>query len=64
MMKHVLVEFDTKNSLLNKLISLELMNNRGMMVPIIEVVEIKSVKSSPNIFRKNLKNMVIDYCRV
>ncbi len=54
-----LVEFDTKNSLLNKLISLELMNNRGMMVPIIEVVEIKSVKSSPNIFRKNLKNMVI-----
>jgi len=54
-----LVEFDTENALINKLISLELMNNRGMMVPIIEVVDIKSAKSSPNIFRKNLKNMVI-----
>ncbi len=52
------VEEDTAASLLNKLISLELMNDKGMMVPISEVVEIKSADSSPTIFRKNLKNMV------
>ncbi len=52
------VEEDTEASLLNKLISLELMNDKGMMVPISEVVEIKSADSSPTIFRKNLKKMV------
>jgi len=52
------VEEDTEASLLNKLFSLELMNNKGMMVPISEVVEIKSADSSPTIFRKNLKNLV------
>ncbi|MCW8821623.1 MAG: efflux RND transporter permease subunit [Sulfurovum sp.] len=52
------VEEDTEASLLNKLISLELMNKQGMMVPISEVVEIKSADSSPTIFRKNLKNMI------
>lgn len=52
------VEEDTESSLLNKLISLELMNDKGMMVPISEVVDIKSAASSPTIFRKNLKNMV------
>ncbi|MBT8348982.1 MAG: efflux RND transporter permease subunit [Sulfurovum sp.] len=52
------VEADTESSLLSKLVSLELMNDKGMMVPISEVVEIKSAKSSPTIFRKNLKNMV------
>jgi len=53
-----LVEFDTQTALLNKLSSLKLMNKRGMMVPLSEVVEIKSTPSSPTIFRKNLKNMV------
>jgi len=53
-----LVEFDTETALLNKLSSLKLMNKRGMMVPLSEVVEIKSTPSSPTIFRKNLKNMV------
>ena len=53
-----IVKEDTESSLLNKLLSLELMNNRGMMVPISEVVDIKSADSSPMIFRKNLKNMV------
>ena len=53
-----IVEEGTEASLMNKLFSLELMNDKGMMVPISEVVEIKSVDSSPTIFRKNLKNMV------
>ncbi len=52
------VEADTEASLTNKLVSLELMNNRGMMVPISEVLTIESGNSSPTIFRKNLKNMV------
>jgi len=53
-----LVEFDTETALLNKLSSLKLMNQRGMMVPLSEVVKIRSTNSSPTIFRKNLKNMV------
>ncbi len=53
-----LVEFDTETALLNKLSSLKLMNKRGMMVPLSEVIEIRSTNSSPTIFRKNLKNMV------
>jgi multidrug efflux pump subunit AcrB len=53
-----LVEFDTETALLNKLSSLKLMNKRGMMVPLSEVIKIKSTPSSPTIFRKNLKNMV------
>ncbi len=52
------VEEDTEASLLSKLVSLELMNNKGMMVPISEVLTIKSADSNPTIFRKNLKNMV------
>ena len=48
-----------KDSLLSKLYSLELMNNRGMMIPITEVVSVVSSDSNPSIFRKNLKNMVI-----
>jgi len=51
------VEHDTVASLHSKLISLELMNDKGMMVPVSEVVEIKAADSSPTIFRKNLKNM-------
>ena len=50
-----IVDEDTETSLLNKLFSLELMNDKGMMVPISEVVEVKSADSSPTIFRKNLK---------
>ncbi len=53
-----MVKFDTKDALLNKLSSLKLMNRRGMMVPLSEIVKINSVASSPSIFRKNLKNMV------
>jgi multidrug efflux pump subunit AcrB len=48
-----------KDSLLTKLSSLELMNHRGAMVPMPEVVDIISSDSHPGIFRKNLKNMVV-----
>ena len=47
-----------KDSLLTKLDSLELMNNRGQMVPVTEVVTVISSNSEPTIFRKNLKNMI------
>ncbi len=50
---------DDKASLFNKLLSLELMNKRGQMVPTTEVVDIITSKSNPGIFRKNLKNMVL-----
>jgi len=53
-----MVEFDTQSALLNKLSSLKLMNQKGMMVPLSEVVKIRSIDSSPTIFRKNLKNLV------
>jgi len=53
-----MVEFDNKTALLNKLSSLKLMNTKGMMVPLSEIIKIKALKSSPSIFRKNLKNMV------
>lgn len=49
---------NTKPSLEAKLVSLELMNNFGMMVPVIEVVDIQKANSHPTIFRKNLKNMI------
>jgi len=48
-----------KDSLFTKLSSLELMNHRGQMVPMTEVVNIISSDSEPSIFRKNLKNMVV-----
>ncbi|MCD6211609.1 MAG: efflux RND transporter permease subunit [Sulfurovum sp.] len=53
-----IVDFDTEAALLNKLSSLKLMNVKGMMVPLSEIIELKALQSSPTIFRKNLKNMV------
>ena len=52
------ITFDSKEALLNKLSSLKLMNYKGMMVSLSEVVTIEAATSSPTIFRKNLKNMV------
>ena len=49
----------SKDALAHKLSSLRLMNKQGMMVPLIEIVDIKTVDSSPTIFRKDLKNMAI-----
>jgi multidrug efflux pump subunit AcrB len=48
-----------KESLTIKLSSLELMNKKGQMVPMTEIVDIVSADSPPSIFRKNLKNMVV-----
>ncbi len=53
-----MVSFDSKTSILNKLSSLKLMNQKGMMVPLNEIITIEPTPSSPTIFRKNLKNMV------
>jgi len=46
------------DALLSKLSSLNLMNMRGMMVPLSEVVTIRKVKSNPMIMHKNLSRMV------
>ena len=46
-----------KTAVRNKLSSLRLMNQRGMMVPVTEVVDIISVKSNPMIMSKNLHKM-------
>jgi multidrug efflux pump subunit AcrB len=46
-----------KKSIELKLLSLQLMNSRGMMVPITEVVTINIVKSTPMIVTKNLHQM-------
>lgn len=50
-----------KNSLeylQNKLSSLSLMNKKGLMIPLTEVVTIKETLSEPTILHKNLKTMV------
>jgi len=41
-----------------KLATLKLMNKSGMMVPLTEVVNIKTVKSNPKIYTKDLHQMV------
>ena len=47
-----------ETSLRSKLSSLNLMNQRGMMVPLNEVVTIRKVKSNPMIMHKDLSRMV------
>jgi len=48
----------SKDALESKLSSLNLMNKKGMMVPLNEVVSIKEVTSNPTIMTKDLKQMV------
>jgi multidrug efflux pump subunit AcrB len=48
----------SENALQSKLSSLNLMNMRGMMVPLSEVVDIKKVRSNPSIMHKDLSRMV------
>ncbi len=48
----------SKNDLMSKLNSLKLMNKKGNMIPLGEVVSIKKVKSKPSIMQKDLKRMV------
>ena len=47
----------SRDAVESKLSSLRLMNHRGMMVPVTEVVEITSVKSNPMIMSKDLHQM-------
>jgi len=47
-----------ESSLRSKLSSLNLMNQRGMMVPLNEVVTIRKVQSNPMIMHKDLSRMV------
>jgi len=47
-----------EEDLRSKLSSLNLMNMRGMLVPLSEVVDIKKAKSSPTIYHKDLHRMV------
>jgi multidrug efflux pump subunit AcrB len=46
------------DSLRSKLTSLNLMNQKGMMVPLTEVVDIVKVKSEPMIMHKDLKRVI------
>ncbi len=48
----------SKSELVAKLSSLKLMNKRGMMIPLSEVVSVKEVKSKPTIMQKDLKRMI------
>ena len=47
-----------KTALKNKLSSLKLMNQKGMMVPITEVITIQEAPSNPMIMTKNLRQFV------
>ena len=53
-----IVEGNSIDALRTKFSSLRLMNRQGMMIPLSEVISIESTRSSPTIFRKNLKNYV------
>ncbi|MCK4442590.1 MAG: efflux RND transporter permease subunit [Sulfurovaceae bacterium] len=48
----------SQDSIRSKLTSLNLMNQKGMMVPLSEVIDIKKVKSEPMIMHKDLKRMI------
>jgi multidrug efflux pump subunit AcrB len=52
------VENSTLASLNTKLSALYLMNKKGMMVPLTEIVDIIKIKSTPTIYHKDLKTMV------
>ena len=48
----------SKDALQSKLASLKLMNKKGMLVPMSEVVTIKEVDASPTIMQKDLRRMI------
>jgi len=48
----------TLDALSTKLSALYLMNNKGMMVPLTEIVDIVKIKSTPTIYHKDLRTMV------
>ncbi len=51
------LETSSQEALEAKLSALRLMNQRGMMVPVNELVSVKKVQNAPAIFSKNLKKM-------
>ncbi len=51
-------ETDSLKGVKNKLSSFELMNQKGMMVPLSEVVNIKKAKNEPTIMHKDLKRYI------
>jgi len=53
-----IIETRSASALQNRLSSLRLMNRQGMMIPLSEVVKVDAIRSSPTIYRKNLKNYV------
>ncbi len=52
------LESRSKEALMSKLASLNLMNMKGMMVPLSEVVNVRKVKSNPSIMHKDLSRMI------
>jgi len=48
----------SKHALQKKLSSLKLMNQKGMMIPLNEIVTVNEVDSNPTIMTKNLKKMI------
>ncbi len=52
------LENSSLEALRSKLSSLFLMNKKGMMIPLIEIVKIKKVKKSRPIYHKDLKTMI------
>ena len=48
----------SKSALEDKLSSLKLMNKKGMLIPVNEIVKIEEVNSSPTIMSKDLRKMV------
>jgi len=48
----------SQDAIRSKLTSLNLMNQKGMMVPLSEVIDIKKVKSEPMIMHKDLKRTI------
>jgi len=48
----------SKSALEDKLSSLKLMNKKGMLIPVNEIVKIEEVNSSPTIMSKDLEKMV------
>ena len=52
------INSNTLETLKNKLSQLSLMNKKGMMIPLTEVVKISEGKSSPMIYHKDLKTIV------
>jgi len=49
---------ESEDALRSKLASLNLMNKKGMMVPLTEIVQIKEVDSTPMIMHKDLKRSI------